>query len=177
MTTPESVLPVEAPAIEDLGPAMQALSEMQRKFVVAFVRTGGRNAALAARAAGYSDRGQAAKVSGHKLAHNPKVIAALREYGERQLDGSVYVAITGLVDVASDPKHRDRFKACADILDRTGFARMTRHEVVSVNDERSTAELMAIVAQYASQTGRDPKALLGPPDMIEGEFESPPGGE
>jgi hypothetical protein len=171
----ESVLPVEAPGVEDLGPAMLALSEMQRKFVIAFVRSGGRNANRAAIAAGYSDRGSGAKVRAHKLLNNLKVIAALREFGERQLDGSVFVAIAGLVEIASDPKHRDRYKAAADILDRCGFARTTRHEVVAVKDERCTADLLALVAQYARQAGRDPKALLENTDLIEGDFESVPG--
>lgn len=147
---------------------MLALTDMQRRFVLAFVRSGGRNANRAAVAAGYSNGKGAAKVAAYRLIHHPKIVAALREVGERQLDGSVFVAISSLVEIAADPKHRDRYKACSDILDRCGFARTTRHEV-EVTDPRSTAELLEFVSKYAKGYGLDGKSLVAP-NLLEGDF-------
>jgi hypothetical protein len=141
---------------EGLGPEMLALSPRQRKFVIAYIGSGGRDAAACARAAGYTTSPGADRVAGHRLLHTPKVIEAIKVESDRHLNGAAYVAASGLVDIAADPEHRDRFRACADILDRTGFPRTTQHAVTVEHEfaNVSTAELLRTVAEYQRKVGR-----------------------
>lgn len=138
---------IEAPDPELLGPAMSALTEKQRKWVVAYAMCG--DATVAAREAGYSDEGNGCKVIGFNLARNPKVIDALSEWSRGALNGrGAFVAVQALIEIAQDPEHTDRFKAADSLADRVGFARQTSHQVtVEHIDQRSDDELLRIVNQ------------------------------
>lgn len=102
---------------------MAALSEKQRKFVMAMVEIPGISQAAAARAAGYSDVSEAAKVRGHHLAHNETVLAAIHEVASSRLRAHSLLAADVVIEIASntdlDPK--ERLKAAGMLLDRTGF--------------------------------------------------------
>ena len=80
---------------EDYGPAMAALNEKQRKFVMAMIEFPGITQADAARRAGYSDVAEGAKVRGHYCAHNPAVQAAIREEAGKRLNSSSLTMVVG----------------------------------------------------------------------------------
>lgn len=152
---------------------MRALDERRRAFVIARVR-GGQDATKAVRAAGYSNKTEGyERVQAHRLMHSEAVLKAIREESSKLLDGSVFIAINALVEVASSgEKDADRVKAAENILDRTGFLRSTQHHV-TVKDERTEAELVEFIRVTATRHGLDPKLLLGR-NEIEGEFTEVP---
>lgn len=156
-------VPIENPDPADLGPSMLALTPLQRRFVLGWVRSRGKNGARIARAAGYSDAGEAAKVKAHYLLRNPRILAALREEADRHLDGIAVLAVLGLGDLINSKNEKTRQVAVDSVLDRTGYGRQSQHKVqVEHTDARSTTELMALVEKY-----RAGRALPAP---IEGEF-------
>lgn len=164
------VAPTPDPSPDDLGPHMLALDERQRRFVVGYLGDA-KDASKCAAAAGYSTTANGHRVQAHRLLHNPKVIAAIKEEAGRRLNGAAYIAAAGLAEIAADPTHKDRYKASADILDRTGFPRTLDHSV-SVDDRtdnRSTSDLLGMVLanarryvpHLAERLGRHPS-----PDQI-----------
>lgn len=143
--------PIKDPPIENLGPAMLALDSRQRRFVVGWIGTRGKNAARVARAAGYSDKHDACKVRAHYLIHNPKILLALKEEADRTLDGTAVLAILGLTDLVGEKDAKIRAAAIDSVLDRTGYGRKTTQDIrVEHVDTRSTAELLAAVQHMIS---------------------------
>lgn len=135
---------IKDPPVEDLGPAMLALDARQRRFVVGWLGTRGKNGARVARAAGYSAHGQADKVQACRLVQNPKIIAAMKEEADRTLDGAAVLAILGLTDLVGEKDPKIRAAAIDSVLDRTGYSRRTTQDIrVEHVDTRSTAEIMA----------------------------------
>jgi len=162
---------VSAPEPDELGPAMLALDEKRRRFVVAYIGDS-RDATRCARAAGYDGTHGALRVQSHRLMHSLKVIAAIKEEadrrlnsaayiavsGDRRLNSAAYIAVSGLADIAADCDHRDRQKACDSILDRTGFPRREIRTVTPDDDDyghRTTGELLDMVRGYAIQNYPD----------------------
>ena len=158
---------IELPPDDDLGPAMLALPEQRRRFVIAYTQSVSGNATEAARLAGYSDSSEGAKVAAHRLLHDERIVAAIQEWTERAVFGrGAYIGIQALIEIAADPEHRDRFKAADSLADRTGFARQTNHQVRVENaDTRHTADLLEAIGQFMEARR---------PEAIEGQFKEVP---
>lgn len=153
--------PIELPPEEDLGPCMQALVEKQRKFVFAWVRSGGVEPTKCARAAGYSDASEGCKVAAFRLLRSEKVQAALREEADRTLNRHAVVAILGLGDLLNSENEKIRLQAIENVLDRTGYGRKTFQDItVEHTDGRSTDALLAALEAYAAGR-RAPKQIEG----------------
>jgi len=151
---------------------MRACTEGQRKFVIALLESGGTNHAKAAAAAGYGGSENAQRVAGHRLAHNPNVIAAAREEADRRLRGGAILGASVMIEIASDPMHKDRFKAADRLLGSAGLnlETVSRH---IIEDHRSDNELLMAIATIAKKNGLDPSKLLGRPldkDIVDAEF-------
>jgi phage terminase small subunit len=142
-----SVRIVEVP-LEDLGPAMAAVTEQQRRWVVAYAMCG--DATSACRSAGYSDASEGCKVAGFRLLRTPRVIEALQEWTRGALEGrGAFIAVQALIEIAADPDHKKRFEAADSLADRVGFSRQTNvNMTVEHTDNRSTASLMEAVRAY-----------------------------
>ena len=111
--------------------AVTDLTEMQAKFVAAFVsrpETCG-NAARAAIAAGYSPK--RAREQGWQLLHLPHVMAAIRVEQLRRFQEGSAVALRVLDDIMSDPdaSNRDKVAAARTVLEGGGFIGRTRVEL------------------------------------------------
>lgn len=156
---------------EEYGPAMAAISEKQRGFVMAMIEFPGITFADAARRAGYSDVADGAKVRGHYAAHNPAVQAAIREEAGKRLNASSLTAanvlMTLLTDEAVDAK--DRIKAAGMLLDRSGFGAAQTINVNKTVTDRSGNAIMERIKQLAEKHGLDPQRLLGAP-VVDAEF-------
>jgi phage terminase small subunit len=103
---------------------MQALSPRMRAFVLAVLDQRKRSNTAAARRAGYGGESAGAmRVTGHRLAHDPRVIAALHEEAGKRMETAAHIAASVVVGVMTrkDAKDRDVLKAAGMILDRTGF--------------------------------------------------------
>lgn len=161
---------------EHFGPAMRALGPMQRRFVLAILADPFGNGARWARAAGYSDASEAAKVTAHRLLHDPKVEAAIAEMTREQLNvlGPV-LATAGLIRIARNAKHPKHFQALEALANRTGFHETSEHRVSVHHTDRTGVAMAERIRALAVQLGMDPAALLGanapaePMKLIEGE--------
>lgn len=148
---------------DEYGPAMGALSERQRAFVIAMVTIPGCSFARAARDAGYSDTADGAKVRGHHLAHNPSVQAAIREEAGKRLSALSVVAANVMMDVMLDEEAapKDKLKAAMAVLDRTGFAAAQNINVNKTITDNSGKAVMERIEKAAAVLGVDPATLLG----------------
>lgn len=139
-----------------LGPAMLALNERQRAFIVAMFDLGaGATYAEAARRAGYPDNGGSAiRVQAHMLAHSEKVQAAFREEAERRVVALLPIAHGGMSAILANPSHPDHFKALKHTQGLAGFSPTQKHEVVHKHDAASLkADLLAAMDLLKSVAG------------------------
>lgn len=154
-----------------LGPKMRALRDDRRRLFVLWMVRGAPSAAAAARAAGYSDKSEGAKVQAHHLMQDPHILEALHETSEKFMHSLVPRAVHALGRLINDPSHPGHVKALDMLLSRTGFVASTEHKV-TVEDRRDPAVLLERVKQLSAQLGIDPAVLLGTapaPKLIEGE--------
>lgn len=157
----------------EFGPAMAALTEKQRSFVLAMVERPGITQTDAARVAGYSDVKDGAKVRGHYLAHNPNIQAAIREEAGKRLHASSLLAANVLVDILGDDgvPAKERLKAAGMLLDRTGFAAVQKIEVNKT--DHSGKAIMERIRALSEKLGVDTGRLLGGPaaaPVVDAEF-------
>lgn len=161
-----------------LGPKMTALPERQRAFVVALITQGTRDYTAAAQTAGYkADNRNALKVSAHRLAHDEKILAAIKEETERRLQASIGMAAEVLLSIAEDPTHKDRLKAATALLNRGGLHESIEHKIThDVSADAKT--LLARFSVLAGTLGVDPVQIMGraglslpKPEVVEGEYE------
>lgn len=153
---------------------MSALTERQRKFVLALIEVPGCSHAKAARLAGYSDVKEGAKVRGHYAAHNPAVQEAIREEAGKRLSSLSVVAASVMMDVMLDPKSeaKDKLKAAAAVLDRTGFAAAQNINVNKTVTRRVDVSAAANkIAEFRRRFPEQFARLIGETalPMIEGE--------
>lgn len=156
----------------DHGPAMSQLTEKQRNFVYALIEQGGLSYAGAARAAGYSGGQNCMNVTGHRLAHDPKIQEALREMGPKILNAGLVVAAKFVLEVIDSPQFeaKDRLKAAEMVMNRTGMHQTTEHKVAVTHRSESSAEMIKSIELMASKYGLDAKKLIGD-CVIEGVYE------
>lgn len=159
----------------ELGPAMAALTEKQRKFVLAMVAEPFASRAKWARMAGYSDASEAAKVTAHYLMHNPKIEAATLEVSQGLLStvGPV-VAAAGLLRIAQNPRHKHHGRALEALANRVGLPEVKELRVKKVGE--SAEEKFERIKRLAALLGIDPAGLIGanvvafPVKQIEGKI-------
>lgn len=159
-------LTIVVPETSELGPAMQALQPRQRSFVYALVECGG-NYSEAAAAAGYGSESKdpatkaaTCRVAGHRLAHHPAVLAAIKEEAERRLQSALLIATSELVKMAQDPFSKHQYKAAVALLDRGGMPIVHRQEI-DVRHTKSDQEIRKEVLEFCKVLNLDPQRLLG----------------
>lgn len=161
----------------ELGPAMAALTEKQRAYVYAQLSDPFGNPTRWARAAGYSDHMERAKVTGHLLSHNPKIEAAVQELARSY--GNTLGPLLGLsvvMRIAKDKSHPKHFAAGVALMDRFGLPAMTEQRVSVQHTDQTGAAMVERIRDLAQALGIDPAVLLGsnaPADvkLIEGKAE------
>ena len=158
--------------IQEFGPKMAALTDKQRRYVLAMLSDPLGNPSVWARAAGYSDHLQAAKVRGHYLSHDDRIMEAAQEEARRHLDtiGPV-LGIGVMMQIARTKGHKRQLDAAMALTDRVGFHAKSEHKVV--HEDRTGAALEERLRRAAALLGIDPAQLLGvnaaPAKQIEGE--------
>lgn len=165
---------------QEYGPAMSALNERQRAFVMSMIETPGCTNAEAARRAGYSDVSDGAKVRGFYLAHSPAVQAAIREEAGKRLNAASLMAAGVLMKLLGDDdvEPKDRIKAAGMLLDRSGFGAAQTINVNKTTTDRTGKAIMERIAALSQKLGVDAGKLLGPSNgtdkinmpVVEGEF-------
>src|SRR5579864_3600721 len=163
-----------------MGPAMRALNERQRAFVVAAQQIGGGDVnrrqwkTRAARLAGYTGTDSSINVQACRLAENPKVQAAIKELALSTVSSEPLAAIGILVDIAHGEipaTASERIKAVNSILSRAGMPETTEHKV-KVEHTVENSDAIEKLYRFAKVLGQDPKTLVGAMGMeiIEGKF-------
>lgn len=159
---------------------MKALNPNQQAFVIALCMQGSRNYAAAYRHSYPEAKDEVGiRTSAHRLAHDEKVLAALKEETERRMQASIGMAAEVLLSIAEDPTHKDRLKAATALLNRGGLHESIEHKVT--HDVATDAKsLLARFSVLAGVLGVDPVSLLGrqglslpapdPDAALEGEF-------
>lgn len=155
--------------LPEYGPAMAALGEKRRAFVLAMVENPGLSFAAAARAAGYANAKGGARVRGHHAAHHPGVQAAIREEALKRLNSGALIAAGVVIEILQDKRsqRKDRLKAAAMLLDRTGFAAAQNINVHKTVTDHSGKALMERIRALALKHGLDAERLLAPAPVIE----------
>ena len=159
-----------------LGPAMQALSPLMQRFVVALVQTGCTQA-KAAELAGYTGSAETLRATGHRVAHDARVQAALHEEATRLIGSTSTMAVNVLIDVARDKTlaPRDRIKAASELLNRGGLHPLSESKLTVEHVGRTEKEQIERIRVLAGHLGLDPRQLLGAggvaPEIIDAQFE------
>jgi hypothetical protein len=134
------------------GPAMRVLNPRMRAFVTAWIETGIENWTELARLAGYEGDRLTLKSTGYRVAHDPRVIAALKEEGQRVLDAGSIIAIKTLTHLSrTAAKDSDKIKAADMILNRTGFSATTEHKVTveHITPQEKMREIERLAALFS----------------------------
>lgn len=131
---------------------MMALDERRRRFVEAYFEL--HEGTAAAQAAGYADNGKTGiRVRAHRLLHDEKVLAAMREEARGRYVGLLPKAMQAQQEILLDRGHKDRFKASQHIAAAAGIATVVEHRhehVLSVSEQ--FAELIRL--------GKKPEEVL-----------------
>jgi phage terminase small subunit len=150
------------PIPDETGPIFASLTERQRNYIRAQASDPFGTPTAWARAAGYSDHLDRAKVAGHTLRHNPKIEAAAREYARHLMhrDGPI-IAVAGLMEIARDRTHPKQLQALDSLADRVGLSRRTEHHVNVQHSDESAEAKVERIKTMAALLGIDPARLLG----------------
>jgi hypothetical protein len=117
------------PPLADLPQELRDLKdERWRRFVWGYVFNGA-NGAAAARAAGYSDHLEAAKVRAHALLQRDDIQAAIKALMTRHLFSLGPKAALRLDELLDNPKHPQHAKAIDMALDRAGHGQKSTLDV------------------------------------------------
>lgn len=157
-----------------LGPAMRAITDLQRRFVLAMFSAPTANASSWARSAGFSAASPGAlRVTAHRLMHDPKIAAAVQEFAAQNLSVvGPALSLGVMMKIARSKGHKDQFKAAAALANRAGFHEKTEHHVVV--DHLGGESAVDRIRRAAALLGVDPVELLGanaaePMKLIEGK--------
>jgi hypothetical protein len=155
----QELAPLEPVDAQD-GPAMKALpTDRHRAFVRALyqVKQGHGANVKAARLAAFgtpNSSPQSMATIASRLAHDERVLAAIREEDEKRIRSSAPRAISALSRLIENPKHKDHARGIAMVLDRVHPAE-TQHTVKvehsATPDFKETAEVIARIAELAAK--------------------------
>jgi hypothetical protein len=171
----QELVPLEPVDAED-GPAMKALpTDRHRAFVRALyqVKPGHGANVKAAKLAAFgtpNSSPQSMATIASRLAHDERVLAAIREEDEKRIRSSAPRAISALSRLIENPKHKDHARGIAMVLDRVHPAEQI-HKVDHQHTHdvslgvKETARIMERIAELCAKFG----AGLPPPmRQIEG---------
>lgn len=146
------------------GEALRKLQPRHRKFVIALLQQGASKHAVrkAAAESGYNQNYAFA------LMRDPGVIAALREEATKRVAGAALLGVTVMLDIATNPDHKDQFRAAKELAALNGF---TAEQKITVQHIGETGQnVMAQIRQMAEQMGLDPRRLLEHAGIVDAEF-------
>lgn len=162
----------------DYGPAMKALRGRQRAFVISMLETGKNDNSFHARNAGYEGNDQTIWATAYRLAHDPKVQAAIHEEAERRLKGSAIIATSTVVGLLTSVDEKIQLRAAEMIFNRVGLHATTEHKVTveHVEDDKTlldkarrlAGELGIDISKMVGHSHETPLQIAAP--VIEGEF-------
>ena len=162
--------------INELGPAMLALTEKQRRFVVAYVEFPQATGTDLAAMAGYKQK-QGSRIwskTASKMLRDPGIIAAIHELLSKTYRGrGAAIAQDVMLTIAKDKKHKDQLKAAAMLADRGGFAAMFEQKVTVEHRDQTSEAILNRIQGLAKRLGPlEVARLLGHPmkEIVDGRL-------
>lgn len=162
--------------VPEWGPAMAALSEKRRAFVIAMFdpdapQEGRGLLKFAAIRAGYgspTSSDNSIRVMASHLAHDPRIQAAAAEYAQAHIRALAPNAVRAVRDAIANPRHKDHIRATAMVLDRVDPLETTH--TVRVEDHRPpsievTQKVLDRIEELMRRAGLAPRA-----PVIDGNF-------
>lgn len=147
----KDIVPI-MPELGDLPEQLRDLKDPRRRAFSWFYVFNGANGAAAARAAGYSDASEGAKVTAHGLLQRDDVQEAIKALCTRYLFSLAPKAILRLDELLDNPKHPKHDKAIEMALSRSGHG------------ERSTVDVNvsgSLTLNHTDQALKDLEMLKG----------------
>ena len=147
-------------------------TDRMRNFVGAMLETGGVNHTRCAKLAGYTGTDENLRVTGHRLAHDERIQAAIQEEGGRRLKSGVGIAVAFLHEAIDNTTYsvKDRLRAAEMLLNRSGLPAVTEQKV-KVEHTMSEGDIVKRIEMLANKMGLDPQKLIGDRrGIVEGEF-------
>jgi hypothetical protein len=153
---------VRLPPEGEWGKAMQELpTDRQRAFVVAAVELGTNDWRRVAKMAGFSGDDDTLSVTAHRLAHDTRILAAIREESVARLFGTGLLAVSELTKMCTDSDKQIRMRACLAVMNRIGMHEKTEAKIVTEDVTESDENLIKQISAFAKKLGVDPAQLLG----------------
>lgn len=148
---------------------MRALSEQRRLFVYAYMARP--NATQAAIAAGYVDNGNGSiRVQAHRLIHDPRILAAIREQGEEMMAAVLPTALRTIIDHASNPQSKDSLKAALAVAGMAGISPIVKQETHvehTIDLEGAMETVRRLAAKYEGELPPALRAKVAEMKMID----------
>jgi hypothetical protein len=149
---------------------MRALTPLMQAYVTAMLDHPMGNQSMWAEMAGYSNTSaNYLRKTGHNLAHDPRIQAAIQEEARKRINSGTIMAVSALMDLVRNPEHKDHFKAVSALLNRVGFHEKTESLTVVEHRGDDQAAIQKI-KDLAQLLGVDAKVLLGKAGVVEAEF-------
>ena len=148
------------------GPAMRALTERHRQFVLALIANGF-NGTEAAASAGFNGTRDVLAITACRLRKMPGIIAALQEEALTRINGDVAMATSVVASIANDPiLRRDKpqvcLKAALELMNRVPQFAAEHKSTVTVEHKGQTRQQQVDdIIRLAQLAGVDPKKVLG----------------
>lgn len=160
---------------ERFGPAMEALTDKQRNFVIEVLRRGTGDFTGAAIAAGYgtdTTSMNAMYVTAHRLMASESVKAAFKEEAVRRLNVYSVLSVGVVAEIMLDAEapQKVRLDAAKAVMDRTGLVPKIEHEhKLTVTVDAKIKKAVAL----ARSIGMNPAEILGTIgiDYVDAEYE------
>jgi hypothetical protein len=138
-----------------LGPAMMALTDQQRAFVISHNNSGGRNGAESARAAGYAVK--TARQEALRQLHNPKIQAALLEDIKTRFTGDLGLVYEGVRKIATTAGHTQQLKALELMAHHGGLVQNQKIDMTVTHEVDFTGLMADAKTLVGALTSVDPK--------------------
>ncbi len=145
------------------GPAMSALTDLQRRYVLAMQFEPLGHPVMWARMAGYADNGKSViRVTAHQLSHNPDIRAAVEECARATVTHvGPLLGIAVMLKIARDSTHPKQLAAAIALANRSGFHETTEHVMHVQHTDRTGAAMIERITELAGELGLDAAKLLG----------------
>lgn len=153
------------------GPAMEALNERQRMFVLIWNEGGHKNAVDAVREAGYDANTGADRVQATRLLQNPKIKAAIVEDIQGRMCGDLAEMYELMRQLAKESGPH-QFHAIKYIAAQAGLIERMRTEIDVTVTTQTFEQKVERLRQLAVNAGDDPTAVLAEVGVtIDADFE------
>lgn len=163
-----------------LGPAMQALTPLQRAFVYGIVHSG-LSARQAAKFAGSQATTSASLgQTAYQLSHHPGVQQAIEEESRKLMRREAPRSIRTLIEIRDDKaaSNKDRLKAAEMLLNRAGMNAVSESRLTvehhNLSDAEKDREILRLAKELGLGEAEAQKLLIAPDDFkqnAEGVFE------